>query len=280
MNGHHDPTTRIAPGRVLRATLGPSGPSVLEVVETPDAHVTITDWVTGSTTEMSGHPLLGDADPGHRVQPVHEPVARALERFGNHRIAVTGTPYHDLLPAVLAQRVTAREAVSQWDALCRRWGDPVEAGPITLFLPPRPEVLADIPYHELHRLGIDRRRADTLRNVARHGNRLISGWKADLTAHERTLSLQLIPGVGQWTAAVAGWTSFGDADALEVGDFHAKNTVVYALTGRHRGTDEEMSCLLEPYAGDRQRVLQWLRMDGHSAPAHGPRKRIVSIARL
>lgn len=270
----------ITPGRVVRATAGLDGPIVTEVAENPDGTVSVTDWSTRTIRTQQGHSLFGDDDQGHDVVPVHAPVAAAMARFGDHQIAATGTPYHDLLPAVIAQRVTAAEALAQWRVLCHTWGEPVEAGGTRLVAPPRPDVLASVPYHELHLLGIDRRRADALRSVARHGERLITGWRTDGTPHERTESLRLIPGVGQWTAAVAGWTAFGDADALEVGDFHAKNTVVHALTGRHRGTDEEMCSLLGPYAGQRQRVLQWLRMAGHRAPAHGPRRRIVSIARL
>ena len=71
-----------------------------------------------------------------------------------------------------------------------------------------------------------------------------------------------------------------DPDALEVGDFHVKNTVAYALSGRHRGSDEEMCRLLEPYAGQRRRVVTWLTLAGWRAPAHGPRRRNVPVARL
>jgi hypothetical protein len=65
-----------------------------------------------------------------------------------------------------------------------------------------------------------------------------------------------------------------------VGDFHTKNTVAHALAGRPRGTDEEMCGILRPYAGQRARVVMWLKLDGWRAPARGPKRRIVSIARL
>lgn len=265
---------------IVRVTPGPDGPVVTDLRQEDDGSIIARDHSTGTETRVPAHPLLGDDDPGHGVVPVHPAVAAALRRFGDHRIGATGTPYHDLLPVVLAQRVTSAEATAQWRRLCLRWGTPVEVGGVVLHCPPGPDVLARIPYHEMHSLGIERRRADTLRQVAVHGHRLMEGWPLGATPQERTRALCLIPGVGPWTAAVAGYTAFGDPDALEVGDFHAKNTVAHALTGRHRGTDEEMCALLEPYAGDRQRVLVWLRMAGHRAPAHGPRRRIVSIARM
>lgn len=251
-------------------------------VERPDGTVTVTtEGAAGPTCEThASHHFFGDDDPGHDVVPAHAAVARAMERHGGVALARTGNPYHELLPAVLAQRVTAIEAISQWGELCRRWGESIVVDGIPMHTPPRPDVLAKVPYHELHLLGVDRRRADALRSVARHGDRLIGGWHVDLPLHERTRSLTLIPGVGEWTAAVAGLVAFGDPDALDVGDFHTKNTVAHALTGRPRGTDEEMCEILRPYAGQRARVVMWLKLDGWRAPARGPKRRIVSIARL
>jgi hypothetical protein len=74
--------------------------------------------------------------------------------------------------------------------------------------------------------------------------------------------------------------AFGDPDALLVGDFHVKNTVAFALEGRIRGTDKEMVATLEPYRGQRHRIVRWLQLNGVRAPARGPRRRIVSITRL
>lgn len=264
---------------VLRATVSSAGPCLVDVTETDEG--VILDAHTGDgRLLLESHPFLGDDDPGHEISPVHPAVARAVGRFGTYRIPRTDNAYHELLPAVLAQRVTAAEAITQWRGLCLAYGAELTVGDAVLHAPPDPETLARVPYTDLHLMGIDKRRADALRAVARHAERLISGWKADLSPAERTQSLTLIPGVGTWTAAIAGYTAFCDPDALEIGDFHVKNTVAYALTGRHRGTDDEMVQLLEPYAGQRERVVRMLAMDGWHAPAHGPRRPNVFIARL
>jgi len=265
---------------MTRVTMSVSGPVCLSAMEQTDGSVSVTDPVSGDSVVLPAHPLFGDDDPGHDVTPHHDAVASAMRVYGTYRLPHTGTPYHDLLPAVLGQRVTAAEALAQWAEICRRFGRPVVIDGHPMHAPPEPDVLLSVPYHEFHLMGIDRRRAETLRNVARHGERLIRGWRIDETPHERTMSLSLIEGVGIWTASVAGYTAFCDPDALEIGDFHVKNTVAFALTGRHRGTDEEMCELLEPYAGHRQRVVAWLGMAGWRAPAHGPRRRNVRIARL
>ena len=73
--------------------------------------------------------------------------------------------------------------------------------------------------------------------------------------------------------------SHGDPDAVAVGDFHLKHMVTHALTGRSRGTDEEMMALLEPYRGQRGRVVRLLLLDGHRAPSFGPRQRVLPMHR-
>ena len=118
---------RISAGRLARATIGPAGPVGFVCEELPDGTVSVTtQGASGPTVETLGaHPYFGDDDPGHDVVPVHAAVARAMERHGDVRLPRTGNPYHELLPAVPAQRVTSAEAVTQWRELCRRWGESI-----------------------------------------------------------------------------------------------------------------------------------------------------------
>jgi len=71
----------------------------------------------------------------------------------------------------------------------------------------------------------------------------------------------------------------GAPSALAVGDYHLKNVVVHALTGRARGTDEQMLQLLAPYAGQRGRAVRLLQLAGHRAPKFGPRQRVLPTNR-
>lgn len=264
-----------------RATLTPHGPATLQVTRFMDGQPTIdafgpgADWIAATA-----HGLLGGLDDIPTITPVHDAVGVAQRRFGSLRLGRSNVPYHELLPTVLAQRVTAREALAQWRAIVGAYGTPAPGPRGDLMVPPDPAVLAAVPYFELHPFGIDRRRADCLRAVARHAHLLVRDHDPDAPPSELTAALRSIPGVGEWTAACAGGLAFGDPDALQVGDFHVKNTVVHALTGRIRGTDDEMVELLVPYAGQRHRVVRWLELDGHGAPARGPRRPIVSIARF
>jgi hypothetical protein len=56
--------------------------------------------------------------------------------------------------------------------------------------------------------------------------------------------------------------------------------VVHALTGRARGTDEEMLQLLAPYAPHRGRAVRLLQLAGHEAPKFGPRHRVLPLRKM
>ncbi len=275
--GRHDPTTSLLSGELWRATLTPHGPGTLHLdwrTGTLQAHA----WGPGADWLLDGVPrLVGAHDAPPALDHGHPVVIEAWSRHRSLRIGATGTLYHDLLPVVLAQRITAGEAVRQWGRLVRALGE-AAPGPKGLLLPPTPEALLARPAWWYHPLGVEAKRADALREVARHASKLWS-WSA-LPAAECAAMLGLIRGVGPWTVGCAVGTALGDPDAVAVGDFHLKHLVVHALTGRPRGTDEEMLRLLEPYAGQRGRVVRLLQLHVGAAPAFGPRQRIVHIDRL
>ena len=79
-----------------------------------------------------------------------------------------------------------------------------------------------------------------------------------------------MPGIGPWTAAEVGVRALGDEDAVSVGDFHLPNLVAYALAREPRGTDARMLELLEPYRGQRARVVRLLELSGHLGAALRP----------
>ena len=80
-----------------------------------------------------------------------------------------------------------------------------------------------------------------------------------------------IPGIGGWTAAEVLARSFGDPDIVSVGDYHLPHLVCWALAGEPRGTDERMLKLLEPFRGQRGRLVRLLEAAGVRAPSYGPR---------
>ena len=65
--------------------------------------------------------------------------------------------------------------------------------------------------------------------------------------------------------------ALGDADAVSVGDYHLPNLVAWALAGEPRADDARMLELLEPFRGQRGRVIRLVAAGGGGAPRRGPR---------
>jgi hypothetical protein len=273
--GRADPTTRLTDGQWWRATFTPQGPGTLHL-DWRDGTLRAKAWGDGGEWLLESVPALtGALDPGHTFEDAHPVVMRAQRNHPCLRFGASGTLYHELLPNVLGQRVTGGEAVAQWRQLVERLGAPAPGPDPTLRLPPTPAALLGRSAWWYHPLGVEAKRAETLRQVARHAHHLFA-WAL---LPDPAARLRLIPGVGQWTIGSVLPSAVADPDAVAVGDFHLKNIVTHAFTGRSRGTDDDMMRLLEPYAGQRGRVVRLLLLDGHRAPKFGPRQRVLPLKR-
>ena len=276
--GRGDPLMRFeVSGSTWRATRTPDGPVTL-FIEARDGSIRARAWGPGSTWALAGlEGLLGlDDDPGVLV-PHHPAVNAAVKRSPGLRIGRTRAVLEALIPAILEQKVTGDEARRTLRGLVDTSGEDAP-GPPGLRLLPAPDVLARLPYHAFHPLGLERRRADLVRAVCREAARLerlgeaAAGPGAAPAARETAYAALLaFPGIGPWTAAEVGMRAFGDPDAVSVGDFHIPNMVAWALAGEPRGTDQRMLDLLEPYRGQRGRVIRLLELGGFAAPRYGPR---------
>jgi 3-methyladenine DNA glycosylase/8-oxoguanine DNA glycosylase len=138
------------------------------------------------------------------------------------------------------------------------------------------QVLAVLDW-QWHRCGLDGARRRALRAVAGVASRLepdgcdsdgrdTNGWDS-ATLQRR---LRSIPGIGVWTAAEVVQRTLGDPDTVSVGDYHLKNLVGWSLAGR-KTDDDGMLELLEPWRGQRQRVVRLLLAGGSRPPRRGPR---------
>lgn len=287
-HGGGDPTTWIdrigrgenAAGRFTRATYTPDGPATVNIRWGPNGSLDAETWGPGGDWLLARVPfMVGDADDGAPELEVdeHPVVAHAARSGRNVRYGASSGLYHELLPTIIEQRITSGEAKQQWTTLCRELSEPAPGPFARLLLPPAPEVLCRQPSWWFHPLGIERKRAQPLIDVARHAGKMWS-W-AELPSIEVARLLHLIPGIGIWTTGVALGPALGDPDAVPVGDYHVKNIVGQALANEARATDERMLELLAPYAGQRGRVVRLLKADGNGAPKFGPRKRILPMAR-
>ena len=89
-----------------------------------------------------------------------------VRRLRGLRIGRTGAVLEALVPAILEQKVLGDEARRAWVGLGRRYGEDAP-GPPGMRLPPTADVLAGLPYYAYHPFGVERRRADLIRAVAR-----------------------------------------------------------------------------------------------------------------
>lgn len=238
--------------------------------------VAVEAWGPGGEWMLDRAPgWIGLSDPLEDFVTDHPVVGALVRRFRGMRFGRTGLVTEAAIVAVVGQKVTGREAGSGLRGLARRWSDPAPGPHSSLRLPPDPQRLAAAPYHAFHDLGIEKRRADVVRRVAREAIRLDRTSAAGSDEAGRLLAR--IPGVGPWTVAETVAVSHGDPDAVSVGDFHLKHVVAWHLEGRPRGTDERMLELLEPFRPHRGRVIRLLERAGRY-PAYGPRRPIRSYS--
>ena len=273
--GPPDPQMRIEGATIDRASRFPSGPATLRIAVARD-HVVARAWGAGARDALESVPsLVGERDDPAPLMPRHEIVAAAQRRLPGLRLTSGAPLYETLLFSIIGQKITSFEARRSFAALIRRFGE-AAPGPSGLVLPPPPGKLARTPYWAFHTLGIERRRADTIRAAAAAAHRFDS--LRALPTAERMARLTSLPGIGPWTAAEAIRLSFGDPDAVSVGDYHLPGVVCWALAGERDGTDERMLELLEPYAGQRARVVLLIERSGMRHERHAPRMAPRSIA--
>lgn len=286
-HGFGDPTTRLDERSFLHASDTPDGPATLllrwetDPAPVDECGLTADAWGPGAEWMLARVDRLTGADDHAITFPgAHPVVERSLRLTRGGRVGASGDLYHQLLPTIIAQRITAGEAVRQWERLCRELGEPAP-GPADIVeglrLPPSPASLHRRPAWWFHPLGIETKRARPLTEVARHADKL---WRwADAGTEDTAEKLALISGIGAWTIGSVLGPALGDPDAVPVGDYHFANVVAYALAGEPRANDDRMLELLEPYRGQRGRVLWAIVSTAGKAPAFGPRQRVLPMAK-
>lgn len=254
----------------------PDGPATLHLRRTTEdllarAFGPGREWALAAAAGLAG--LLDQPEP---FTTDHRLVAEWARTLRGVRLPRTGLVFESLIPAIVGQKVTGVESRRSMDRIVRRFSEPAP-GPVEgLFLPPDPDRLAEAPYHLFHPLGVEQRRADTIRRAAARAR-----WVEEASsrpAAEAEQRLRVIAGVGQWTAAKAVALSHGHPDLVPLGDYHLPNVVAWNLAGEARATDVRMLELLEPFRPQRGRVIRWLQAAGEKPPAFGPRMPLRELA--
>lgn len=268
--GPGDPTIRLGSGRAWRATRTLDGPATIALVLQGD-ELRAEAWGPGADRALARVPaLLGTPAALAPIGSDHPRVSRLARLYPGVRIPRSEAVLESLVPAILEQKITGGEARRAMFGIIEAHGEPAPGPPEwRLRLWPTPATLAALPYYAYHPFGVERRRADLIRRVAAR-----AAWFeaiVDLPLAEAYARLTGVPGIGPWTAAEVGARALGDVDAVSVGDFHLPNLVAFALAGEPRGDDARMLELLEPFRGQRARVIRLLELSGIHAPRYGPR---------
>ncbi len=275
--GTGDPTMRIEQGAAWRAARTPDGPVTL-LLEQMDGAVRATAWGAGAAWALEQAPGLIGAEDDVSAFVAHDDVmARVWKEHRSARLTRALDVVRTLVAAILEQKVVGMEARRAWRRMTLALSEP-SPGEGGLMLPPDPATVAQVPYYRFHPWGVERRRAEVIRAVCARAASLEA--LADVPFDEARSRLEAMPGIGPWTAAEVMRLSFGDPDAVSVGDYHLPDIVGWALAREERGTDERMLELLEPYRGQRGRVQRLLEASHISPPAYGPRMEARSIDRL
>ena len=202
-------------------------------------------WGPGAEWVLEAMPATARAPttiPSGFVPDHHPAVAEGWRRHRHWRLGRTGRVMEALVPSILEQKVTGKQAFGSFRELVRA-----------------PRRARARPGGR--RCGCACSRARPRSPPSRRGSGSSSGVEPGPVAHPRhrlpasptpssgprgvepeeaDRRLRSIRGVGVWTSAEVRQRALGDPDAVSFGDYHLANWVGWALFG-HDITDEEMA---------------------------------------
>jgi 3-methyladenine DNA glycosylase/8-oxoguanine DNA glycosylase len=279
-----------------RAEAGPAGPVVLRASGQPGAAAVVLEvWGPAATPPETVEAALAaagawlglDDDPSELAAvAARHPVTRAIHSHtGDVRLSRLPTVREAFGRAVLHQLVQTAEARRSCAQLAARHGTATPAG---VWAWPTPNQLGATPAWTLRRCGISLRGATALHAGAVADGRLTQvvpppGARDGWDVLDRRL--RGLPGVGVWTSAKTR-AALGDPDAVAVGDYNLPAFVCTVLHGHAHGdgpdgrwTDAAMLAALQPFAGERGRIIRLLQAGAARGIVAGPTRRAPRAAR-
>ncbi len=237
------------------------------MLETSPDKVTVTAWGPGSEWAINNAgDLIGLNDEAPDMAAPDPVVGRLLRSMTGLRMCRTQAVMECLVPTILEQKVTGAEAARSYRDLVKEFSDPAP-GPAGLTLPPDPARLARLPYYELHRFGVERKRADIIRGACSVAPRLEEVVSMDRAEGERRLGS--VPGIGPWTIGHVARTALGDPDAVD--SVTSTSHISWPTRSPARGAPPTSACWSSssPTRASTGRVQQMIAIGGAAPRATG-----------
>jgi 3-methyladenine DNA glycosylase/8-oxoguanine DNA glycosylase len=249
----------------------PEGAVTLALQQVGPTSIDAEAWGDGAARAMEEVPAIcGAHDDPDAFTTDHHGVQRLAKRFRKMRMPRVPWTLQALVAIILQQRVAFVEAAQGWRKIALERGDDAP-GPLGLKLFPNKATLLAMPTWAYRESLVDRKRELAIRALLDHDEEITASLAGSYDDIRRTL--HRIPGIGAWTTESFLGSSRGDADAVPTLDYWMPHTIVHALTGKPRSTDDEMLALLERFRPHRGRVIRLISAAGYDAPRHGPRKK-------
>jgi len=273
--GAGDPCQRVtSDGSVWKASLMETGAATLRVQSVAGNRVRASAWGPGADEAIGRLPeLLGSNDDPQSFSPDTPLLREAARRLRGLRIPRSGRLLEALIPAVLHQKISGRDASASWSWLVRRHGEPAPGPlPFPLRLPPSPEAWLAVPQWDWRRAGVEPSAVTTIRLAASRAGSLERVATTSGPDHATVYrALTSLAGIGRWTCAEVGHRALGDSDALSVGDYNLPALTSFALAGREL-SDAEVEGFYERWRPHRYRVTRLLELTPSAwPPRRGPR---------
>ena len=266
--GRMDPTMKLADGELWRAFRTPSGPATVHL-RSEQGVVHAQAWGDGAGCALDRLPVVsGIEDDPSAFQPRHPQIEDAVRKCPNLSLGRAPRLFDTLVSYVLQQRVAFADAAASWRRIHQQHAD-FAPGPIDLRVPLSPEQWRSLSPAALASYDVDHQRARIVREVALHARKIDRLDEASLD--EARALLPKIRGIGPWTTGIVLGVGRADPDAIPLGDASIPILVSQVLLGRHTGDDDSMLEALEPYRGQRFRVIRLLYAAGFKRQRYAPR---------
>ena len=269
--GKHDPRAILSQDRYVFSTITEEGAATADIV--PEVDVVQAElWGPGARCLEARLPSYLGLDQSLIAADL-EGLPKVLQRLraqGLRRTLRPGSLMETLVPIILQQLVTWREAAATYRTLVKQLGSRAPGPFSSLHVAPPVTALRNLTSADLRAMKISGRRAQALMATARYAER-IEAVTQDENHDRLTKMLMALPGMGPWTTAFYLGLELGNPNVVPTGDYHLPASIAWAFRGQRDADDTEMLRILKPYLGNRFDIIRLVMGANIQVPRRTPR---------